>query len=594
MPTLYQFSLSDLNKTYSDFSSEFLGLLGSKPNYLDYITTETSNELVNLVAATATFQQNRIKYKFGESFTETAQNTSGIQSISQMMGLRLSRKLPAAIRVTLTVSDAITIPPYTQFSGGGGYMFNRTSLQLLPGNNAQIELYLGRVMRYRINGIGSDFQLFASPEADFRVSDIDTTVLIDGVPVTRVLGGLWNRKNKDGWVDSTLSDGKLLIQFGTENYGTVPRINEVVDLTYVLTTGAEDNGNRNFLDRRINSSDFPSLEGRVVSLPTGGANEKAPGTYVTLANNAGVYNAAVNKRQYQSLVMSYPGIIDAVTQSQREIDPSDLMWMNFIRVVYLSNSPWTVAQEKKYLEYLQENSMGVAKFKLELPYQVNNDVLLNVYCVESARLQDVKSKVEAAMRNLFAIRAGILGMDLFKSDLVTASLNAAPGEIAYLDVAQPVSDVMKAGKLSMPELRPLDEQPGLGSLTQNTYAYCVTVYDPNLDEESPAANWQFLTTVSSDAQIRVIWSNPEYIPSSTPDPIFRIYGRVAGDTAGLLHEATYPKSTTTYEFFDSGAITPDINKPPKPYRYSPVKYNVLRGLTVNVYYAEQRGKGTYV
>ncbi len=590
MPTLYQYSLSDLTKSYDDFSTDFSNLLSVKPHYINYLTTETSKELVNMVAATATFQQNKIRYKFNESFTETALNSSGIQSISQMMGLRLSRKLPAAIRVTLSSTEPVTVPPYTQFSGGGSYMFNRTALQLNAGVN-QVELYQGQVIRYRITGQGSDFQLFVPPEGEFNVSDVDTSVIINGVPITRVLGGLWNRKGLDGWVDATLSDGKLLIQFGSQEFGTVPKINDNISIVYVLTNGAETNGNAALLNRRINASDFPMLTGAVISLPTGGANEKSAATYITLANSAGVYNSAVNKRQYQALVMSYPGTIDSITQAQREVDPSDLMWMNFIRVVYLSGSTWTFAQEQQYLEYLQANSMAPVKFKLELPFAVQNDVSLEVYCIESARLQDVKARVEAAIRELFSIRPGILSLDIYKSDLVNYALNAVPGEIEYINVVQPTSDVMKAGKLEPPAVEDLQELGG-GSLTQNTYAYCVAIYDPDLDEESPAINWKFTQVLGSTASVKVRWYNPEFIPSSTPNPIFRIYGRVAGPTAGLIHEATYVKANA-YEFIDDGSITPDTNYPPKPYRYSPVKYNTLRSLTVNVFYAERDSRGIF-
>lgn len=590
MPTLYQYSLSDLTKSYDDFADDFTNLLILSPAYADYVTTETSGELVNMVAATATFVQNRVKYKYAESFTETAQNSSGIQSLSQMMGLRLSRKLPSAIRVVLVVPSAVTIPPYTQFSGGGSYMFNRSALQLVQGNNS-IELYQGQVIRYAVTGIGSDFQTFVSPEAGFTVSDVDTSVVINNVPITRVLGGLWNRKNKDGWVDSTLSDGKLFIQFGTGEFGTVPKINDAIEVTYVLTTGAADNGNSSLLNRRINSSAFPTLSGSVIALPMGGADEKAASAYITLANTAGAYNSVVNKRQYQALVMSYPGVIDAVTQSQREVDPSELMWMNFVRVVYLSGSTWTFDQEQQYLKYLQENSMAAVKFKLELPFRVDNEVQMNVYCKSAARPPDVKSKVEDAIRQLFSIRAGILSLDLYKSDLVTAAVNAAPGEIEYIDVLKPTSDVMKAGKLDPPIVDSIIELGG-GTLTQNTYAYCVSIYDPDLDEESPATNWLFLQVLGTNASVRLRWYNPDYIPTSTPNPIFRIYGRVAGNLAGLMHEATYT-SASFYEFTDDGSITPDVSKPPKPYRYSPVKYNALSALTVNVYYAERGDRGLF-
>src|SRR5690606_469178 len=156
-------------------------------------------------------------------------------------------------------------------------------------------------------------------------------VRINGALLPKSFGVLWNYKGSPGYADLTMPDGRLLIQFGNSRFGSVPYVNDVVVITYAVTEGADGN-NEVLIDKPVFTDAVPSVSGKVLENPTGGTNEKPITVYKNVSSGSfGTYESSVTRPQYIAAVSTYPGIVDAVTQAQREIDPMDLQWMNVIR-----------------------------------------------------------------------------------------------------------------------------------------------------------------------------------------------------------------------------------------------------------------------
>jgi hypothetical protein len=476
-------NLLDSTVDQAQFVAQFESDLATSDTWSTGLTTQTSQTLIEFISAIGTFLTSRVNRAVEDAFPETAQSDSAIRAIVNMQGLRLARKLPAVAPATLTSTVTQTLPPFTQISGGGYNWFTKDSMTLTANVPVTAALREGLVVSTSLSGLGSDLQTWVSVDDSFTVSDQDVLVQLNGTDLTKAFGALWNYPGQSAYADSTLSDGRLNIQFGAQGYGTVPGVNDVVTVIYAKTQGATVNG-ANLTGVSLNGSSVSNLTGVFTANASGGANEKSTFAYKNFAAGSfGTYSSAVTKSQYAATVSGYPGIVDAVTQAQREINPAALEWMNVIRVSALTSSTWTQPQIDEFLAYLQSVTMYSPKFLWQTPVPISNNVDVSVYCFNSVNsLDDVQAKVTAAIQNLFSIRPGILMTDLFVSDIVETAFNAAPGQISYVIVNQPTGPMIVTSPLSPSITATII--PGTGLITPGVYAYAVAV-----DAAAPSPNF---------------------------------------------------------------------------------------------------------
>ena len=297
-----------------------------------------------------------------------------------------------------------------------------------------------------------------------------------------------------------------MLQFGANGYGAIPQVNDLVGITYAVTQGDVING-AVITSSKVTVATVTGITGMFTSNPSGGASQKSTVAYKNFAAGTfGTFGSAVTKPQYQSIVNSYPGIIDAVTQAQREINPAALEWMNVIRVSALTNSAWTGDQVNTFLTSMQSQTMYSPHFVWQPPQSVPVTVDISIYCFNSvSSLTNVEAQVSTAIQKLFSPRAGILNTDFFLSDLTTTVMNAAPGQISYVEINSPTQDMIVTAPAS-PTIVPTVYAPGNpnyqtgGMLAPLLYSYGIAVNVP-----SPNANFVALLNAAT---------NP-YFPAAT-------------------------------------------------------------------------------
>ncbi len=576
MTTDNQLVLSDLTQDHDQFVTQFQDYLNNQPTWKGTLTTMTSQTLIELVAAVGTFNQGRIARSFEDCFSETAQSDDASRSITQMQGLRMSRKLPAEISAEITSLVDVTLDPMTQFSTGGQYYFNRAQITLVAGVPLEVNLHQGKVETYIMSGMGGPRQTFLSEEDSFYVSDQDVRVFLNDTLIPKSFGTLWNYANLAAYADLTTADGRLLIVFGSLQYGTTPTVTDTIVIQYPLTMGS-DGANQTLINKPVTITGLATVTGTVLTNPTGGGDEQPIQTYKNLSSGAfGTYSSAVTKSQYLATVGVYPGIIDAVTQAQRDINPMALEWMNVIRVSALTTSSWTQNQKKEFIEYLQTVTMYAPRFVYQDAIEVVRDVELTVYCFNTAVLSNVQAACEQAIADLFAPRAGILMTNFYNSDLTDTCKAAAPGAVSYVIVQNPVNPmIVTAPSGPAPTFEIV---AGAGTLGQLMYAYGITSTNMAGEEGTPS-NWVFpLITVNSPVYgIKLDW---EPIPDTMH---YKIYGRLGG-AIGLIGTVL---ATDPLTFMDTGSVVPS-GGPPNSISQVPIRYNSLGQLIVNVQYAERQ------
>jgi len=513
-----------------------------------------------------------------DSFSETAMSDDAVRAITQMQGLRMSRKLPCDMQVTLTSTINVTLDPFTQFTISGQSYFNREQLTLIANVAQTVDLNEGVVNTYSMSGLGSPRQTFLTDEDSFTVSDTDVRVFVNSTQLPRSLGTLWNFSNLPAFSDLTTSDGRLLVIFGSEQFGTTPQVTDNVVVQYVVTQGT-NGASATLVGKPISVTGFSYITGVSLANPTGGGDEQPIQTYKNLSSGAfGTYSSAVTKSQYQATIGVYSGIIDSVTQAQRDINPLALQWMNVIRISALTNTPWSQDQIRDYINYLQTVTMYACRFVWQDPIAVPRTVDLTVYCFNSAILSQVQAACIAAITELFSPRPGILLTNFYNSDLINACVVAGAGAVSYVIVSQPIDPMIVTAPLS-PELE-YQLVPGGGTLGELVYAYAVTTVNA-AGEEGPPNNWVFPQVIGPTAADAVIltWQPLQDVVT------YKIYGRTASGTGiGLLGTVG---TAGPYTFTDNGSITP-TGLPPNSIADVPIRYNSLASLTVNVQFAERQ------
>lgn len=573
--------LSDLTADVDQFVAQFQQALANKPTWIGNLTTQTSQTLIELISSIGAFAQGRILRESEDVFSETAQADDSILSITQMQGLRIARYLPAGVTGTLNSPVSVSLPPLTQFSCGGAYFFNRSQLTIQAGVPLAVTLYEGKIYSYAMNGLGTERQTFVSSQDQFVISDQDVIVQVNGTIIPKSFGVLWNFDGVPGYADLSMSDGRLLIQFGSlgglnGQFGTIPQINDTVVISYPVTQGSNGN-NVVTINKAVSVTGFPQITGTFNANPTGGSNDKPVVAYKNVAAGGfGTYQSAVTKSQYQATIATYPGILDAVTQAQREINPSDYRWMNVIRVAGLTSSPWTQQQKSDFTNYCQTVTMYAPYFLWQDPIAVPRDVALDVYVFNTAIPSQVQTAVITAITNLFAPRPGLLMTNFYISDLIDVATAAAPGQISYIIPNSPTGSMVVTSPES-PEVT-YTLIPGGGGLGSSVYAYAIST-TLNTGEVGVPTNWTFPQIVSSTNSYAVQLNWPAVVNAAS----YQVWGRKSGQLGIMANVA----ATSPLTFTDNGTVTP-TGGPPTTIANTPIRYNSLNSLTINVFYAERQ------
>lgn len=552
-----------------DFKSQLVAKLNTFDSWKGSITSQTGTAIINMISAVGALNQSKIVRARQEAYPDTLLSDEAAYAAADFQGVRISRKVPASFNAELSYSTPNTsasVPAYSQFKCNGNYFFNRENFIIPASGKITITLYQGQVKRLQSTGIGEDYSSFIVPynEAAFRVSDSDVRVTINGTQLRRVTDGLWNYRNQKAFQDRTLPDGRLLIQFGTSVFGYKPVNSDTIIFLYIVTKGSDGNDVQTKTNTVSTDLD-PGITGTGLTNPSGGFDQKPALSYKNVAaQNFGNFGSAVTRVQHMQAALDYQGVVDAVTFSQREVNPMAKEWMNLIRVVPLTSTVWSKSQIDTYLSYLESKSYG-SVFFYEAPksYQVN--VKTTVFCYPWADPSTVKKSVSDALIKLFAARQGIIQFDFFKSDIGEAIKNSSTS-ISHYVLESPTSDIVLSNHpVPQPTLVVDSTQ---GSLLKGDYMYGIVAVT-NFGKIT-VRNWSSASVLSDNSSIQISW---ESIPGAIS---YEVYGRTA-QKRGLLAVVPISSSRT---FIDYGSVTPGVDAPAQ--NSVPIQYAQLGSADISV------------
>lgn len=533
--------LSTVSPDHADIVSQLQTALLTRDSWKDRITSSTGQTLIEFQAAIGAYDQFAIESAFQEVFPESAKNANSIYAAAEFLGVRTNRKIGATVTVSLSSPVNVTIPVYSQFLGGGTFWYNKTALNI-TSTPATFTLTQGKVVQVSTTGLGTDFQSFVTEEDGFVVHDQDVLVKINNVNQYVTTDGLWTRPSLDGIQNKTLPDGRALLLFGNSLYGSKPTATDIIDITYIVTQGSDSN-NLPISGRPVTLDTDPTVTGTFTVLPSGGGSQSPFLVYKNITPALfGSFNSSVTAAQYKRLPLQYPGVIDAQTFAQREVNPKALAWMNVIKVCLLTNTPFSGPQFAAFEDFFLRNTMYSTRIYRQDPIPVNVDIDVDVFCANFSNLSEIKQKVEDALDALFAPRQGIIGLDIYLSDIYDA-IEKADANIKYILRRTPTTDIVISSlNVDAPTATVITSG---GTLAPGFYDYAISVVS-TLGGETAPLNWTTVEVTVPGSRVSLAW------PAVANAANYKVWGRVTPSPLGLI--TTVGPSTLTY--IDTGSVVP--------------------------------------
>lgn len=537
-------SLSTVRPDHDDLVAGLQEVLTGASTWQDLLTSSTGQTLIEAIAAVGAYDQFSIQQGVLNAFPTTASAESSIYAITQMLGIRLTRKAPVEVTADISIpAGELLIAAYSQFSGAGSYWYTPEAV-VVTSTPQSITLRQGLVKALSLPGTGTDYQAFVTQERGYLVADQDVLVYINGDQVPVLTTGLWEAKQTPGVQDITLPDGRLGLVFGTDVFGSKPGTSDVVNIFYAVTSGTDaaslvTNG------EKITYSLDTTVDLVCTSSPTGGGDEKAATVYKSVSSPLfGTFGSGITKRQYVGTILEYPGVVDALTYAQRESNPKALVWMNLFRVVALTETLWSASQIATFLEWLNTRTMYSGRFFFESPVAYDLTLNINVFCSNVAALSQVQVNVRNALLAHFQEAAGVLGRDVYRSDIIDVAL-AADSSIDYVVLNAPSSDLLLSRRVvNTPTYQVL---AGGGSLAIGSYDYAVS-YISSFGAGGIIApsEWVSVYNNAGSGRIKLDWTA---VPNVSQ---YLVWGRTAAGTLGVI--ATLSSATLTWT--DDGSVSP--------------------------------------
>lgn len=462
-----------------------------------------------------------------ERHIDTALLESSIRAILRDMDVRTMRNIPAGIAVYVSrSSDATTsevVPAFSQLTGGGKTFYTRYPITFGVGERvAQARIYVGTIKNDSFISSGEDFQLWLSPEDNFRVSDgrevykgieyADLIVRVAGTPVRVTEYDQWWDMIKDtdkAVKDNTTQDGRCQLTFGNGAYGYLPPANSQVQIQYVTTEGSSDNSG--IFSSNLVMIGNPAITAYPVTTGTGttqttakvdGGADKVPvSTYrktgPLLYASAGT---AVRRKSTQAWALNYPGVADALVLGQSKTNPTDRRYMNVLDVCLLKGGvgidpndyQMSAGEASGWTQHFNKRRPGVPGYlRYHTPIPSSPDLELVLECESYVTLALAEQAAQQAIQSLFQYGPGTLRRTILLSELFDYAKYSTQG-IRYVRMNGISTDLVSYARA--PALSLLSESEVGAKLALGEYVFYVlsecTVYEGTvaLTELSSASN----------------------------------------------------------------------------------------------------------
>lgn len=447
-----------LSTTSPDFESVIFQLtteLSKDPVWYDNITAATGQTLIRWISAGIAYSQFSIERALQEAFGHLASSDSSIYAAAEWVGVRVQRVIPATVTVRLTRIDRPTLvelPEFTAFNIGTVPFFNRNKIIFqVDQMTVDVQLTQGEVLYSKFTATGQPYQELEIGDSTHDLSDTDVFVWVGGER--------WERSDQNPWLfnqnelkflDATTPTGNLNIVFGNNIFGKSPDIGQTIDVIWVRSRGEIAHNAQSGLDVTYNG---PSIDDDITGITlsnVGSARDMIGSAYYArmAPHMRAAGQNAVRRQDYRRWATDYPGIKDAMFRGQAELGPHKRSLMNVIGATVLTDNPMNSGEWDAFISYIQERGIFQCEYVRMDPAIIYTDVVADVWCSPKSSLTNIKAELEAKVRDLFKLRLGWLGWEVYKSDII--DILEGTGELGsrveYVNLITPVNNVLLPNK----------------------------------------------------------------------------------------------------------------------------------------------------
>lgn len=440
-------TLSDNKPDFNQILLQFQNALEHEDAWRDTITAGAGQALLRFVSAAVAYTAFAQERSTQERYSYIARLPSSIFAATRSLGVRITRRKPASVKVNLLRpgNDALVIPAFTSFTVGTTKFFNRKVISFGKGNifAVEAELTQGEVFIDTYKSPGQPFVTYEVGHGDGTISEDDIYFYVNEEEYTRVTDGFFGYGPNDKvFYENTMANGNIEVIAGSGNYGVMPPSNADIKIRYATTLGVE--AESSVVELPVLCPDFTIVTGSS-NTPISGANSPRSTEFYRI--NAPYMRAmgerAVIRRDYDLQAINYSGLIihDARSIGQQEIAPGKKWAQGLIKICPLTDVLLDDTQWLQFRTYMEGKAIEGFTILKEDPVakSVNIGVRLGInanYALESSRLAAV-----AALRNAYAPTQGSLGRAFYRNDistiLLTANDPALNGAINWIEIDTP-------------------------------------------------------------------------------------------------------------------------------------------------------------
>ena len=435
--------LSDVLVDFEDLVTQLVDDFNKRGTLVNITPSAAGQAIIDYIASTGSYNQYAIQRALEETFIQLAQQPNSVLTCARMLGVHLTRSVPASVTAVLTNSNpsvALTIQPYTQFIiNNNTYMFNRDVFTFSLNDNTAhtVTLYQGQVINENIVSYGGAFQRYYLGTAGINnISDTDIYCTIGTQQYNYTIDGIWNVPSGGAtFYQNTAIDGTVEVLFGNGVVGVAPNISSVITFTYVITNGSSANSQQSNLPVTLSGNTV--ITGTTTSVMQNGA-DPLPASFYSIYGPAlhAAQDRSVVPADFPAIAATYPGVIASLFLGQANTNPNDLRYTNLIQYTILANPAFTNTQHTAFLSFMQTKAVFGFNYLRYDPTAVNITVAVSIYCFIGANLTTEQNSAQQAITNLFTLKSNSLGYSIYLSD-IDSTIKGNSDEVDYVVISSP-------------------------------------------------------------------------------------------------------------------------------------------------------------
>ena len=448
--TLPEIKLSTIKPDYVSIRDQLNLVLQTSSVWRDIIPASTGEILIKFVAGIGAYDQFAIERYIQECFFDTAKSPQNILTIARTLGVRIARKAPAKVGVTITRQSVVTadaIPQFSDFTVNGIHFYNAESIAFPVGTAAvDAELTEGTPVESLFVSSGQPWQKFYVG-AGFRSSNELIRVQINGVEWEKTRTGIWyadplyTGDPANQFSDMTTAAGRAEIQFGNGIIGSIPAPGaQIKIIEYTVGGSASNNSESGLKGTSVYNSNFDVL----TTTPIVAADDEPAATLYTQigAKAARSLDRYVSRSDYESNLIFYPNVVDVKVVGEHEVG-TQLNMMNVVNVYTLLADAFEGEEEQnRFLDYIYEKSLIGVVNNVVFAQALAVDVIGQLLVDPKYSLSDVYARAISSISALMAPQSGSIGRAVYRSDIHQAVMNV-PGVVHFV-LASPALDTIPA------------------------------------------------------------------------------------------------------------------------------------------------------